>query len=216
MPAPTRSTDPVFIDRPTRVLPFLAWPSDNRTLFTDPARFVARTRANPDYGRPGFTRDCGRRFHRGLDIAPAHAEPDGRLHRVVFSDCARGTEYPSDEPGWIPRDRLYAMADGVVAERHDTAETSTLGRHLILFHRWPGSTTAAFYALYAHLDEITVAEGATVTAGQVIGTMGMTSASADARTWMAIAPHLHLEFFDERGRSFDPEQFLCALLVRHG
>lgn len=213
MPAPTRSTEPVFVALPGAVSPFLAWPSDNRTLFTDPSRFVARTRANPDYGRPGFTRDCGRRFHRGLDIAPARVEPDGRLHRVVFSDCARGTEYPSDEPGWIPRDRLYAMTDGVVAERHDDADTSTLGRHLILRHRWPG-TNAAFYSLYAHLETSVVAEGATVTAGQAIGTMGMTSSSADARTWMAIAPHLHLELFDADGRSYDPERFLRALLIR--
>jgi len=215
MPAPARTTDPVFIALLDGVPPFLAWPTDNQTLFTDPARFIARTRVNPDYGRPGFTRDCGRRFHRGLDIAPVHVEPDGRLHRVVFSDCARGTEIPSDEPGWIPRDRLYAVAGGVVAERHDDASTSTLGRHLILRHRWPG-TTAHFYSLYAHLEASVVAEGTPVTAGQVIGTMGMTSSSADARTWMAIAPHLHLEFFDEQGRSFDPERFLRVLLVRHG
>lgn len=201
-----------FIEPPHGIERFLAWPTDNRTLFDDPVRYIARTRANPDYGRPGFTRECGRRFHRGLDIAPAAAEPDGRLHRVLFSDCQRGTEYPSDEPGWIPHDRVYAVADGEVVERHDDDTTSTLGRYLILRHRWPGQDDV-FHSLYAHLDRIDVDHGQAVAAGDPIGTLGQTSSSADARTWMAIAPHLHLEFYDAQGRSFDPEKMLKSLLV---
>src|ERR1051325_6220483 len=62
----------------------IAWPTPNRALFTAPDRFFARTRANPDYGKPGFTRDCGRRFHRGIDIAPVRVTGKGETTRVIF------------------------------------------------------------------------------------------------------------------------------------
>ncbi len=201
-----------FIDLPSGITPFLHWPTDNHHLHDDPARYFARTRANPDYGRPGFTRDCGRRFHRGCDIAPLHQELDGKNHRVMFSDCVRGTEYPSDEPGWIPHDRIYAVADGEVAERHDDDTSSTLGRYLIIRHHWPGRDQC-FYSLYAHVNEILVDGNTTVVSGQPIGSMGQTSSSEDARTWMAIAPHLHLEFYDGQGRSFDPEKMLKSFVL---
>ena len=40
----------------------LAWPTANHSLLDAPPRFFAATRANPDYGRPGWTRDCGSAF----------------------------------------------------------------------------------------------------------------------------------------------------------
>ena len=185
----------------------LAWPTRARCLFTDPARYLARTRANPDYGRPGWTRDCGRRFHRGLDIAPQRARPAGHSVTVQFSDCATGREYPSDEPAWIPDDEVFAVLPGLVREVNADADRSDLGRFVVLEQRWP-NPSAAVFCLYAHLDEVAVGEGAWVDAGARLGTMGQTSRSADARAWMAIAPHLHFEVITPTGGAHDPLAFL--------
>ena len=38
--------------------------------------------------------------------------------------------------------------------------------------------------------------------------MGQTARSADARNWMAIAPHLHFEVRDAEGRAYEPVEFL--------
>jgi murein DD-endopeptidase MepM/ murein hydrolase activator NlpD len=42
--------------------------------------------------------------------------------------------------------------------------------------------------------------------------MGQTSRSADARNWMAIAPHLHFEVRDADGHAYDPVEFLKRFL----
>jgi len=203
------TTEHRFLPLPDGLNPMLHWPTDNHFLFSAPDRFFARTRANPEYGRPGWTRDCGKRFHRGCDIAPVHVSPEGKSHTVFFSNCDDGTEYPANEPGWIPHDTIYAVANGKVVERNEQAETSTLGRYLILQHTITGFV---FFSLYAHLESMTVEAGTQVREGERIATMGQTSSSSDARTWMAIAPHLHLEFWNEQGRSFDPEVMLRTLL----
>lgn len=205
------TTESTFVPLPAGIDRMLHWPTDNRLLFSDPDRYFARTSANPNYGRPGWTRDCGKRFHRGCDIAPVHVTPDGKTHTVFFSNCDDGTEYPAQKPGWIPHDAVYAVADGKVVERNHQAETSTLGHYLILQHTVTGFV---FFSLYAHLETMIVTTGTLVRAGEVIATMGQTSSSADARTWMAIAPHLHLEFWNEQGRSLDPEVMLRSLLVK--
>lgn len=203
------TTESSFIPLPDGIGQILRWPTDNHLLFSEPDRFFARTRANPHYGRPGWTRDCGKRFHRGCDIAPVHVTPDGKTHTVFFSNCDDGTEYPAQEPGWIPHDTVYAVADGRVVERNDQAETSTLGHYLILQHTITGFV---FFSFFAHLASMSPDIGTMVRAGEPIATMGRTSSSADACTWMAIAPHLHLEFWNEQQRSFDPETMLRALL----
>jgi murein DD-endopeptidase MepM/ murein hydrolase activator NlpD len=184
-----------FTALPVALGPTLAWPTENRSLFNDPTRYFARTRANPSYGLPGWTRDCGRRFHAGCDIAPARATPDGRLHRVVFSDPVTGADWPCDEPGWIPHD----------------ADASLLGRHVILAHQWPHDHSI-WYSCYAHLDRIDVARDTQLPAGTPLGTMGRTSRSLDARAWLAIAPHLHVECWDATGRRYDPADLLRRLL----
>jgi murein DD-endopeptidase MepM/ murein hydrolase activator NlpD len=196
-----------FVLPPEQEARFLAWPSRNRFLFDAPEKFFARTRVNPDYGRPGWTRDCGRRFHRGCDIAPYRVHPTATTHRIMFTDCATGKEFPSDEPGWIPEDDLFAVADGDVVEVNQQPNASTLGNYMVLAHRWPDSPQL-FYSLYAHMADCHIASGLRVKAGQLLGRMGQTSSSSDARNWMAIAPHVHLEFYDPQGRSYDPEQLL--------
>lgn len=185
----------------------LAWPTDNHQLHQNPECFFARTPANPDYGKPGWTRDCGKRFHRGCDIAPVHLKSDGLMHQVMFSDCRTGAEYPGNEPGWIPGDDIFATAPGVVVEINGDENESALGKFVIIEHRWP-ECGEAFYSLYAHLDFISVAVGRVLNSGECIGRMGRTSSSADAREWMAITPHLHLEFWNDNGESLDPAEML--------
>ena len=189
-----------------------AWPTNNHELFLHPESFFARTKVNPDYGRPGWTRDCGKRFHRGCDIAPVNQSADGKLHRVMFTDCKTGKEFPGDEPGWIPHDDIFAAASGVVVEINADPLSSTLGSHIIIEHHW--RTGEKYYSLYAHLNTIVVTVESIVSAGETIGQMGQTSSSVDAREWMAIAPHLHLEFWNEAGQSYDPVVMLGQFLPK--
>lgn len=211
MPAPASTFEPLPDHEPLR----LRWPTPNRLLLTEPEQYFARTRVNPDYGRPGWTRDCGKRWHRGCDIAPVNTTATGRTTTVQFTDCATGTEYPSDEPMFVPHDEVYAVCDGRIVERIDDPAASDYGRHLVIGHRWPRSGRV-FYTLYAHLAEIAGSPAAgddpAVAAGQRIGRMGQTARSADARNWMAVAPHLHFEAWDHQRRPYDPAAFLARYL----
>lgn len=182
----------------------IVWPTPNHSLFDAPEKFFARTRVNADYGRPGWTRDCGKRFHRGCDIAPVNATATGKTTRVIFTDCATGKDFESDEPTFIPHDEVFCVFAGKVAEIVKEENASNFGKHVMIEHRWPGSGEK-FFTLYAHLAEINVT-------GQHIGKMGQTSRGADARNWMAIAPHLHFEVRNAVGESYDPVEFLRRFL----
>ncbi len=183
----------------------IAWPTPNRLLLDTPERFFARTRVNADYGKPGWTRDCGKRFHRGCDIAPVKVTATGRTTRVIFTDCATNTDFESEEPTFVPHDNVFCVFDGRVAEVVDDENASDFGRHIVVEHIWPRSGKI-FFTLYAHLAEIN-APGSLI-CGQPIGKMGQTSRSADARNWMAIAPHLHFEVQDTSGQWYNPVEFL--------
>ncbi len=189
----------------------IAWPTPNHALVNAPEAFFARTLINPDYGKPGFTRDCGKRFHRGCDIAPVSVTATGKTTRVMFTDCATGQDFESEEPMFEPHDDVFCVCDGTVHEIVEDGDSSDFGRHVVVEHVWPRSMTE-FYTLYAHLAEIIVTPHATLAMGQHIGRMGQTSRSPDARNWMAIAPHLHFEVRDGRGNSYDPVEFLRAYL----
>jgi murein DD-endopeptidase MepM/ murein hydrolase activator NlpD len=204
-PLPMRRAGVTAFDPIDFQIPRLAWPTQSQTLFSDPARYIARTRANTAYGKPGWTRDCGRRFHRGLDIAPARARPTGNLIEVRFSDCATGLEYPSKEIELIPEDLVFAVLDGTVAVCNEDPDRSDFGLYVVLTHE---IGSRFIHTLYAHLADIRVREGASVMAGTTLGAMGRTGRSADARAWMAIAPHLHFEVISAGGGAHDPLEFL--------
>ena len=189
----------------------LCWPTPNHNLFATPEKFFAHTRANPDYGRPGWTRDCGRRFHRGCDIVPVRVRATGKFVTVLFSDCATGREYPGTEPALVCDDEVFAVFDGRVRETCEDESASDFGLHVVLEHRWPAGGKI-FFTFYGHLARVDVRSGDVVRGGQQIGVMGQTSRIADARNWMAVAPHLHFEARDENNRPFNPEEFLRALL----
>jgi len=195
-------------DEPLRVV----WPTPNHFLFVAPEKFFVRTRANPDYGKPGWTRDCGKRFHRGCDIAPIDVSATGRTTRVIFTDCSTNTDFESEEPTFIPHDPVVCVFDGTVAEVVADENVSDLGKHVVIEHVWPLSR-AKFFTLYAHLSEVcSLRPSSQILQGATIGRMGQTSRSADARNWMAIAPHLHFEVRNADGRSYDPAEFLKRFL----
>jgi murein DD-endopeptidase MepM/ murein hydrolase activator NlpD len=195
-----------FVPLPSDETIVLAWPTPNQFLFDAPEKFFARTRVNPDYGKPGWTRDCGKRFHRGCDIASVNLTGTGETTRVIFTDCATGKDFSSDEPTFVPHDHVFRVFDGEVSERVDDKNASDFGKHVVIEHRWPRSGQK-FFTLYAHLAEIDIS-------GERIGRMGQTSRSADARNWMAIAPHLHFEVWNADRRPYDPAEFLRRFVLR--
>ena len=181
----------------------ITWPTANHFLFDAPERFFARTRVNPDYGKAGWTRDCGKRFHRGCDIAPVSVTPTGKTTTVMFTDCGTGKDFESVEPTFVPHDDVFRVFDGTIVESVNAEDLSDFGKHVVIEHCWPGSGEK-FYTLYAHLAE--------VAGGLRVGKMGQTSRSADARNWMAIAPHLHFEVRNAAGQNYDPVEFLKKFL----
>ncbi len=212
-------TTPLMAQRYTEFAPLpdvapigAAWPTPNQNLFDAPDRFFAHTRVNPDYGRPGWTRNCGARFHRGCDIAPVQPIPTGQTAVVEFTNCETGEEYPSEEPVFLGNDPIFNVYAGVVEEAIANPRISDLGSHVVMRHRWPDGAT--FYTLYAHLSEIAVSKGQRLTAGERIGTMGDTSRSEGARIWLSIAPHLHFEVWNHDGQPLDPVAFLETHLAR--
>jgi len=204
--------DQEFIALPSGETIRIAWPTPNRHLFDSPERFFARTRVNADYGKPGWTRDCGKRFHRGCDIAPINVTATGKTTCVIFTDCASNKDFEGEEPTFVPHDDVFCVFDGIVHEVMTDDTASDFGKHVIIEHTWPGSG-AKFFTLYGHLDEVAVgSRESAISVGQRIGRMGQTSRSADARNWMAIAPHLHFEARDAAGQSYDPAEFLRRFL----
>ena len=188
-----------------------AWPTPNHSLFDAPENFFARPRVNPDFGKPGFTRDCGKRFHRGCDIAPVNVTGTGNTTRVVFTDCTTGKDFESEEPTFVPHDEVFCVFDGTISEIVDDESTSDFGKHIVIEHVWVYSGEK-FFTIYAHLEEIAVSSQQSAVSRQRIGVMGQTARSADARNWMAIAPHLHFEARNAEGESYDPVEFLRRFL----
>jgi murein DD-endopeptidase MepM/ murein hydrolase activator NlpD len=202
-----------FIPLPATERILIAWPTPNHNLVSAPDKFFARTRANPDYGKPGWTRDCGKRLHRGCDIAPVHVTPTGTTTRVIFTNCATGQDYESVEPTFVPHDDVFCVFDGIVEKVDHEQDASDFGCHVIVAHRWPVSGNP-FFTLYAHLAAVDVSAAQSLAAGTRLGRMGQTSRNADARNWMAIAPHLHFEVRADDARHHDPAGFLTTFAPR--
>lgn len=192
-----------------------SWPTRRRDIFSNLSDYIARTRANPLYGKPGWTRECGQRFHRGCDIAPIAVTPTGQTCTVMFTNCDTGSEYPSEEPVVLPDDDVFVVYQGKVAGINKDIEESEFGIHVIIEHVWPDSGHV-FYSLYAHLDNCEVEFNEHITSGVRIGRMGQTSNSVMGRQFLSIAPHLHIEFWNHAGQSFDPLEMLMRYLPKTG
>ena len=85
---------------------------------------------------------------------------------------------------------MLAAADGVV---RIAGSHKSYGSYLRLLHA-DGDET-----LYAHMQYLFVKAGETVTAGQILGTVG--------ETGNATGPHLHFEIL-HKGLRYDPAQAL--------
>ncbi len=86
--------------------------------------------------------------------------------------------------------KVLAVADGKVTKAEFG---SAYGYHIVIEH------TDGYETLYAHLQEIKVSVGDTITAGDEIGTVGATG--------MATGPHLHLELRCN-GESINPLEYI--------
>ncbi len=132
-------------------------------------------------GKYGFVRNYRRlrdgavyqRFHEGIDIRSVDRS----------SEAAE------------PRDRVLAIADGIVVYTNRIARHSSYGQYVVVEHWWEG---APFYSLYAHLNRINVEAGQDVECGADLGLLGYTGVGIDRRR-----AHLHLEVGLMLSRAFD-------------
>jgi murein DD-endopeptidase MepM/ murein hydrolase activator NlpD len=112
-----------------------------------------------------------------------------RLHRGIDIGADRGTPVHAVDNG------IVSLAVSACTEGNGACGGG-FGNHVRLTHL----QNAAFNeTVYAHLQTVTVRHGQTVSAGQVIGTLGNTGRST--------GPHLHFETW-RGGRAFDPEDIM--------
>lgn len=100
---------------------------------------------------------------------------DGKLHRAIDLRAAMRTELHPAEPGTVTWVQKW---DG-----HSTSGNQSYGNAIKIRHA--DYNGCVLETLYAHLDEVCVAVGDTVTEGQVIGYTGNSGNST--------GPHLHFE-----------------------
>lgn len=100
---------------------------------------------------------------------------DGKLHRAIDLRAAMRTELHPAELGTVTWVQKW---DG-----HSTSGNQSYGNAIKIRHA--DYNGCVLETLYAHLDEVCVAVGDTVTEGQVIGYIGNSGNSTD--------PHLHFE-----------------------
>ena len=88
-----------------------------------------------------------------------------------------------------PADKIFAAMPGIVRHVNGRAGESNYGRYIVIEHT---GLTPAVYTLYAHLSKIEpgIVPGVSVTAGQVIATMGHTGGGGNIPRDRA---HMHFE-----------------------
>ncbi len=149
---------------------------------------------------PGAARIYRMGVHRGLDIYaynaprgyttgwPVAAMMDGAVTRatVVYDDMSE-----EEFDAMLAEAEASGMTPASILDRLE-------GKQVILDHG-NGLTT-----VYAHLDEIApgVVTGARISAGQIIGSVGVTGTEGESRPG-TVAPHLHVEiWFGDRYLGF--------------
>ncbi len=127
-------------------------------------------------GQYGSTRNGGRRFHEGLDLAPTRRDARGEAADTVKAALAGVVRHVNDRPG-----------------------ASSYGRYVVLEHP---DESPAVYTLYAHLAASTrgLAVGQRVAAGAPLGVMGR---SAGGYVIPKDRAHLHFEIGLRLSDGFD-------------
>ena len=94
---------------------------------------------------------------------------------------------------------VYAVADGVITKTYNPQNSPLSGNGVRL------TTADGTYFFYAHLDTIAqgITVGSTVTAGQVLGTVGATGNTT--------TPHLHFEVHPQGGAAINPYPIVKAV-----
>lgn len=146
------------------------FPTANHALYESggETRFFAPTAPDKPWTSGGFgcVRNNGWRMHEGLDIHSLQHDRHGE-----------------------PTDPVMATADGTVAYFSKKPGLSNYGNYVVLRHFVEG---IEIYSLYGHLSEVRsdLRVGASVKAGEVIGTMGRTSS---AELILKGRAHVHFE-----------------------
>lgn len=143
------------------------WPTGS-TAFFDGKHFSEYTQATAsgmaESALFGCTRNSGRRFHEGIDIAPELPRQRGEA-----------------------TDPVLAVGEGRVAYVNNVPGNSSYGRYLIIEH---DTARPAFHTLYAHMRTITVETGQRIKSGDKVGIMGR---SAGGYVIPQSRAHLHFE-----------------------
>lgn len=160
--------------------------------------YVACTGTNPNYGMPGWSRNGGTRFHEGVDIKPVSTVPTKQKVKVERKDSA-GQYCSCWQTVRVPKDKIYAILDGIVVVTSSDPSRSGYGKYIMIEHSWSDGTP--FLTLYAHLSQINVHIGQSISQGTTIGVMGQTAGDSGSRQFLLASPHMHFEV----GRLINPE-----------
>jgi len=199
------SLNQVFASLPSsgpRQAPVL--PTDNEAVLRgNLEQYAVRTALNDQYGMPGWSRNKGTRFHEGVDIRPVSTVASKFKMKVARKDPVTGRVTTRLENVRIPKDKVYAVLDGVVVITSTNAARSGYGKYVMIEHAWSDGTP--FLTLYAHLASIQVREGQSISQGTPIGVMGQTAKDAVSRDYLRANPHMHFEvgrLIDSDGSSY--------------
>jgi murein DD-endopeptidase MepM/ murein hydrolase activator NlpD len=188
--SPLRKKFAKFPDAGLKQTPVLPTPNEN-LLKPDYEGFAARTPGNDDYGMPGWSRNFGRRFHKGVDIMPTKWTTTSEKVRIEYVDTKTRKSFDQVDRVRIPQDEIYAILDGKVVVENTDPSRSGYGKYVILEHEWANG--AKFLSMYCHLARVDVDQGERVRRGDQIGIMGQTSSNAGGRRFLKAVPHMHFE-----------------------
>jgi murein DD-endopeptidase MepM/ murein hydrolase activator NlpD len=155
------------------------FPTANHALYEigGELKFFAPTASDKPWltGSFGCVRTDGRQMHEGLDIRCLQRDRRGE-----------------------PADPVMATADGTVVYFSTKPSLSNYGKYIVIRHFIEG---IEIYSLYAHLSEIQpgLKTGQPVKAGEVVGTMGRTSNTAETITKDRAHVHFELNVFVNEG-----------------
>ncbi|GAA0762029.1 M23 family metallopeptidase [Psychroflexus lacisalsi] len=101
---------------------------------------------------------------------------------------------------------VYAMYSGKISNIRDSFspgqyQIDSYGNYVIITFQINGNT---YFAKYNHLNTVSVVQGQSVVAGDIIGTAGNTGNAASA----GVTPHIHLQVFNSSWQSINPSDFL--------
>ena len=188
--SPLRKKFAEFPKAGLRQTPVLPTPND-KISSPDAAGYAARTPGNDTYGMPGWSRNFGRRFHKGVDILPTRWANTDESVEIEYIDNKTRDSFTRIEKVKIPQDEIYAILDGKVVVENTDEKRSGYGKYVILEHQWADGTP--FLSMYCHLSVIIVNQGDIVAQGTQIGVMGQTSSNSGSRRFLKAIPHMHFE-----------------------